>query len=68
VIRTDGNLAYQSVAKVTGCEHMVAKKGVGGNARGLSIGWIELLARRPEIRSEIFPLRLRQNVFYVLDV
>lgn len=47
LICSDGNLAYQSVAKVAGCEHMVAKKG-GQNTKGLSIGRIDAYHRDVE--------------------
>ncbi len=47
LICSDGNGAYVRVAKVTGCEHMVAKKG-GQNAGGLSIGRIDAYHRDVE--------------------
>ncbi len=47
LICSDGNLAYARVAKATGCEHMVAKKG-GQNAGGLSTGRIDAYHRDVE--------------------
>jgi len=47
LICSDGNLAYQCVAKEAGCEHIVAKKG-GQNTKGLSIGRIDAYHRGVE--------------------
>jgi transposase-like protein len=47
LICSDGNLVYARVAKSTGCEHMVAKKG-GQNAGGLSTGRIDAYHRDVE--------------------
>ena len=44
VICSDGNQVYASIAKQTGCEHMVAKKG-GANTSGVSIGRIDAYHR-----------------------
>lgn len=48
VICSDGKLAYERVAAQTGCEHMVVKKGMGGNALKLSIGRIDAYHRDVE--------------------